>query len=99
MNDGFERGRVASTILYHPKSHVRIVVHGDDFRFAATESELRTMRSKMCDWCDVKVRGILGSGQRDVRAIEILGRSLTWKEEGLEYDSSDRHRQALLEGL
>ena len=28
---GLERGRAASTIFYHPKSHVRVVVHGDDF--------------------------------------------------------------------
>ena len=31
--------------------------------------------------------------------IEIVGRSLTWTKEGLEYESSDKHRRALLEGL
>ena len=31
--------------------------------------------------------------------IEILGRNLTWTEEGLEYEGSDNHRRALLEGL
>ena len=31
--------------------------------------------------------------------IEILGRNLTWTEEGSEYESSDKHRRALLEGL
>ena len=31
------------------------------------------------------MRGILGSGKRDVHEIEILGRKLTWTEEGLEY--------------
>ena len=31
--------------------------------------------------------------------IEILGRNLTWTEEGLEYEGSDKHRRALLEGL
>ena len=53
----------------------------------------------MHEWYDVKVRGILGSGKLDVREIEILGRSLTWTEEGLEYEGSDKHRRALLEGL
>ena len=47
----------------------------------------------------LKVRGVLGSGKRDVHEIEILGRNLTWTEEGLEYEGSDKHRQALLEGL
>ena len=41
---------------------------------------------------------VLGSGKRDVHGIEILGGSRTWTE-GLEYEGSDRHRQAFLEGL
>ena len=45
------------------------------------------------------MRGVLGSGKRDVHEIEMLGRSLTWTEEGLEYEGSDKNRQALLEGL
>ena len=73
MNDGFQRGTAASTIFYHPQTHVRVVVRGNDCAFEATESELRKMRSRMCEWYDVKVRGILGTGKRDVRKIEILG--------------------------
>ena len=76
-----------------PKTHVRVVVHSD-FTFAATESELRKIGSRLCARCDVQVRGILGSGKRDVREIETLGRSLRWTEE-----ASDKHRQVLLEGL
>ena len=82
VEDGFQRGRAASTIFYHPKTQVRVVVHGDDFTFAGTESELKKIEAKMHEWYDVKVRGILGSGKRDVQEIEILGRNLTWTEEG-----------------
>ena len=99
MEDGFRRGRAASTIFYHPKTQVRVVVHGDDFTVAGTESELKRIQAKMHEWYDVKVRGVLGSGKRDVHEIEILGRNLTWTEEGLEYEGSNKHRQALLEGL
>ena len=67
-------------------------MHGDDFTFAGTESELRKIEANMHEWYDVKVRGILGSGKRDVQEIEILGRNLTWTEEGLEYEGSDKHR-------
>ena len=38
----FQRGRAASTMFFPPQTHVRVVVHGDDFTVAATESELRT---------------------------------------------------------
>ena len=53
----------------------------------------------MHEWYEVKVRRVLGNGRRDAHEIEILGRSLTWTEEGLEYEGSDKHRRALLEGL
>ena len=47
VNDVFQRGRAASTIFYHPKTPVPVVVHGDDFTFADTESEQRKMRSSI----------------------------------------------------
>ena len=67
-NDGFERGRVASTMFYHLKTPVRAVVHGDDFIFVATERDLKKMCSKMSELCDIKVRGILGSTHRTRRS-------------------------------
>ena len=99
VKDIFRRRRAAPTTFYHPKPQVRVVVHGDDFTFAGTEPELKKIRAKMCEWYDVQVRGVLGSGKRDVREIEILGRKLTWTEEGLEYECSDKHRPAFWEGL
>ena len=38
VNDAFQQ---VSTMFYHPKTHVRVVVH-DDFTFAATELGLGT---------------------------------------------------------
>ena len=74
VEDGFRRGRAASTIFYHPKTQVRVVVHRNDFTFAGTESELKEIQAKTCEWYDVKERGVLGSGKRDVHGIEMLGR-------------------------
>ena len=45
------------------------------------------------------MRGVLGSGKRDVREMEILGITFRWKEEELEAEASDKHSQTLLEGL
>ena len=66
---GFQRSRAASTTCYHPKTHVRVVVHGDHFAFAA------------------------------MNGVGVLGRSSRWTEEGLVHEASDKHCQALLEGL
>ena len=57
------------------------------------------MRSEMSEWYDVKVRGILDSGKRDVREIQTLGESLRWTDEGLEYEANDTQRQTLMEGM
>ena len=62
VHDGVQRGRAVSTIFCVPKTHVHVVVHGNDFTFAATDLDLGKMRWRMCEWCDDKVRGILGSG-------------------------------------
>ena len=71
--DDGRRGRAAPTIFFHPQMQVRVVMHRDDFTFAGTQSELWKIKSEMCEWCSVKVRGILGSGRRDVQEIEIFG--------------------------
>ena len=99
VSHGFQRGKAASRIFYHPETQVRVVVYGDDFTFPGTDPELRRIETQMCEWCDAMVRGILGNGKRDVREIEILGRGLSWTEGALEHEASDKHRQALREGL
>ena len=47
VNDGFLRGRAASTIFSHPKTRVPVVVQCDVFNFNSTEMELKKIRSKM----------------------------------------------------
>ena len=57
------------------------------------------MRSRKCEWHDVKLLGILGSGKSDVREIELLGTSVRLREEELGCEASGKHRRALLEGF
>ena len=66
------------------------MVHGDDFAFAAAETAALN---------DIKVRGVFCTGKRDVCEIEILGSSLRWTKEMLEYEASKRHHQALPQGM
>ena len=86
VNDGFERSKVESTILHHPKSQVRVVVHGDD---AATVTELKKIRSRclsdMTSMC-------LASWAAGTVTYE------KWSEmdERMEYQATDRHRQTLM---
>ena len=42
--------RVAPTIYVHPTNEVRVVLHGDDFSFVGTETELKNMELEMHEW-------------------------------------------------
>ena len=64
------------------KSHVRVGAHANDLTLASTKTELKRMLSKTSECYDVKVRGILGNGRRDVREIQILGGNLRWTDQG-----------------
>ena len=94
---GFQQGEAAPTVFYHPGTEVSCVVHGDDFTFSGRDRELKDVQSLMESWYQVKVRGTMGSGPRDIREVVILGRTLRYTEEGLEYEADARHRRILME--
>ena len=75
------------------------MVHGDDFTFSGTQVELEKIRGLFKKWYDVKDRGIMGSGTRDIKEVVILGRTLKFTEMGLEYTADGKHRDAILEEL
>ena len=60
---------------------------------------MKKMEVKMREWYEIKMRGLMGSGMKDCREICILGRTLRWTEEGLEYEADRKHREALMRGL
>ena len=96
---GFEGSRAAPTTFYNPVTKVRLVVHGDDFTFSGTQVELEKIRGLFKKWYDVKDRGIMVSGTRDIKEVVILGRTLKFTEMGLEYTADGKQRDAILEEL
>ena len=82
--------RAAPTKDVHPTNEVRVVVHGDDFSFVGTETELKNMELKMHEWYDVKVRGVLGRERKDSLDMEILGRTLRRMSDGSE-EADEKH--------
>ena len=94
---GFVRGKSCGVVFYHPERDVSLVVHGDDFTFCGVEEELQWIKGLMAQWFEIKVRGILGGDEGDVRQIVLLGRVITWKREGIEYEADPRHRKAVLD--
>lgn len=94
--EGFERGRGAPTVFWNKTTKVRVVVHGDDFTMSGEREELEEMRGKMQKWYEIKDRGIMGSGLNEIRKVTILGRTVTWTAEGIEYEADEKHRKTLM---
>ena len=93
---GFRRGIGAPTVFFDPKTGVRVVVHGDDFTFAGVKSELVKIRRRMAEWYEIKDRGIMGSEEGESKEVVILGRTVRWTSEGVEYEADGKHRRALM---
>ena len=50
------------------------IVHGDDFTFTGYDEDLDYATEIMEAAYELKVRGRLGNGARDVQEIDVLGR-------------------------
>ena len=72
VGEGFKRGRAAPTliVLYLKETTSR---RWRRYHVPGTESEVRGIQTKLCEWYHVKVRGILGSGKRDMREMDRGG--------------------------
>ena len=52
--------------------------------------------SKMRERYEIKMRGILGPEPGDMKAIEILNRTVAWKDDFIEYRADKKHAELLM---
>mgnify|MGYP002214505433 CR=1 FL=1 len=71
--EGYRRGIGAPTVFHNKEAETRLVVHGDDFTFSGPRKELERIRRKMKEWYEIKDRGIIGSGNDEIKEVTILG--------------------------
>ena len=94
---GFVRGQGSSVAFWHPGRDLACVVHGDDFTFSGMDDDLDWIEELMKGWFEVKVRARLGPGPSDDKDISVLGRLVSWKDGGIEYQADPRHRSIVIE--
>ena len=51
----------------------------------------------MREWYDIKDRGTMGSEKDEIKEVTILGRTVRWMAEGLEYEADAAHRRRIME--
>ena len=96
-SEGFRRGKGAPTVFFNAKTAVRLVVHSDDFTYSGTKKELEKIKEKMREWYVIKDPGTMCSGKNEIKEVTILGRTVRWTAEGLEYEADVRHRRRIME--
>ena len=74
-------------------------VHRDDFAVCGLEEDLKWRTELMKTWLEIKVRAMLGPDKKDDKEVVILGRTLRWKEWGIEWEADKKHRELLMEDL
>jgi len=94
---GFKRGAGCGVVFYHSERDISCVVHGDDFSFCGLEEDLIWIQDLMKSWFEIKVRGLLGSDEKDDKEVVILGRIVKWNEDGISYEADPKHRRLILE--
>ena len=94
---GFKRLVTSPVAFYHRGRDTAAVVHGDDFIIEGADEELDYVQDVLAKNYEIKIRGRLGSGQRDVREIDMLGRKIRWHEWGVSWEGDDRHKKLLEE--
>jgi hypothetical protein len=97
--EGFKRGKSVPTVFRNDDTGLKVVVHGDDFTVCGERRELEKFKEKMKGWYDIKDRGIMGSGNGETKEVTILGRTVRWTKEGVEYEADEKHRKELLKKL
>ena len=94
---GFRRGEGCPVVFYHPQRDIAVAVHGDDFVLCGLDADLKWAAEGIAKCFEVKVRAVLGEEAGDDSEAVVLGRTVRWKEWGIEYEADRRHRKVLLE--
>ena len=94
---GFERLMASPVAFFHKERDLMGVVHGDDFIFTGVDEQLDFVLQVLRKEYELKDRGRLGSGEKDLKSVDMLGRRIRWHDWGLTWEGDSRHRDSVLE--
>ena len=65
--------------------------------FVGLDEDLDFVEELLKDGYEIKVRGRLGSGEKDKKMIDMLGRKIKLHACGITWEGDDRHRKLIIE--
>ena len=93
---GFKRLRSVPVAFVHEARDLMGVVHGDDFVFVGLDEDLDFVLKILGSRYEIKNRGRLGRGSKDVQTIDMLGRTIKITKEGISWEGDPRHHDILV---
>ena len=94
---GFKRLKSVPVAVVHEGRDLNGVVHGDDFVWEGRDKDLDWVLKVLENKYELKNRGRLGFGPKDVRKIDMLGRIIELTDEGIAWQGDPRHQKLLEE--
>jgi hypothetical protein len=94
---GFKRLTTVPVVFVHQGRDLCGVVHGDDFVWEGRDDDLDWVLKLLENEYELKNRGRLGLGPKDVRKIDMLGRVIEIDETGITWVGDPRHTDLLKE--
>jgi len=95
VQHGFKRLKSVPVAFSHKEKDLIGVVHGDDFVFSGLDEDLDFALDVLAKTYELKNRGRLGTGPKDVRKIDMLGRLIEITDEGITWTGDPRHQDLL----
>ena len=95
---GFDSGISSPCIFEHKLGGIKAVVHGDDFTLTGTRNDLDWLKSRMESKFEIKHKGRMGP-RPDMKSVRILNRVITWTDQGIEYESDQRHAEIIIKQM
>ena len=96
---GFTRGRASPCTFTHNTRPLDCVVHGDDFTTLGPEEDLTWFESEISKAFEVKLRGRLGGGEKDMKEIRLLNRIVRRTSFGYEWEADPRHSEIIISSM
>ena len=95
-NLGFKANMVFPQVYYHTERDLRVLVHVDDFLCSGPKHQLRWLTAQLTKEFELKSQ-ILGPDVDEFKEVKFLGRSLRWKDHGIELEGDVKHAKILLD--
>ena len=95
---GFDVNVKSPNLHYHKERNVKIATHVDDFLMTGRRVDVawvkHTSEKEFALKCDM-----LGPSRDEEREATLLGRTIRWKDGGLEYEGDTKHAKLLAKSL